>query len=64
MPLIEANTVAKNKTDKKKIMMPIPNIIEPSSRTEIGESGKIAGWVDEEVTVHVCSTMRGGSSVL
>ena len=44
--------------------MPIPNIIEPSSRTVIGESPREIGCVDEDVTVQVCSTMRGGVSVL
>ena len=44
--------------------MPIPNIIEPSSRTVIGESPREIGCVDEDVTVQVCSTIRGGVSVL
>ena len=56
--------MAKNKTDRKKMIIPSPNIIEPSSRTAIGESPKEIGCVDEDVTVQVCSIMSGGSSVL
>jgi hypothetical protein len=56
------NKVAKKNTARKKIIIPRPKTIVPSSRTVIGE-GKDGG-VDDDVTVHVCSIMRGGSSVL
>ena len=56
------NNVAKKNTDRKKMIIPRPKTILPSSRTVIGE--RMAGGVDEEVTVHVCSIISGGSSVL
>jgi hypothetical protein len=57
--------MAKNKTDRKKIIIAIPNTIDPSSRAMIVElpSWK-SGGVDDDMTVQVCSTISGGVSVL